>query len=337
MESEGETGSKKQLKNLGGQICQICSDNVGTAVDGEPFIACDVCAFPVCRPCYEYERKDGNQSCPQCKTHYKRHKGSPTIHGDGEEEVDLNAATRDFNHTENQYEKQKVAERMLSWHTSYGRGEDVAPPNYDKEVSHNHIPLLTSGHEVSGELSAASPEQMSMASPGPAGGNSNIRVVDPVREFGASGLGNVAWKERVEGWKMKQDKSTVVQTTTSHAASERGVGDIDATTDVLVDDSLLNDEARQPLSRKVSVPSSRINPYRMVIVLRLVILIIFLHYRITNPVRNAYALWLVSVICEIWFAISWILDQFPKWLPINRETYLDPTQHNRVHKSHCPS
>lgn len=84
-----------------------------------------------------------------------------------------------------------------------------------------------------------------------------------------------------------------------------------------------NDEARQPLSRKVSIPSSRINPYRMVIVLRLIILCIFLHYRITNPVPNAFALWLISVICEIWFAISWILDQFPKWLPVNRETYLD--------------
>ena len=42
-----------------------------------------------------------------------------------------------------------------------------------------------------------------------------------------------------------------------------------------------------------------------------------------HPVNDAYALWLVSVICEIWFAISWILDQFPKWLPIDRETYLD--------------
>jgi cellulose synthase A len=84
-----------------------------------------------------------------------------------------------------------------------------------------------------------------------------------------------------------------------------------------------NDETRQPLSRKVPIPSSRINPYRMVIVLRLVVLSIFLHYRITNPVRNAYPLWLLSVICEIWFAMSWILDQFPKWNPINRETYLD--------------
>lgn len=65
----------KSLKTVGGQVCQICGDNVGSTEKGELFIACDVCAFPVCRPCYEYERKDGNQSCPQCKTRYKRQKG----------------------------------------------------------------------------------------------------------------------------------------------------------------------------------------------------------------------------------------------------------------------
>ena len=122
---------------------------------------------------------------------------------------------------------------------------------------------------------------------------------------------------------MKQEKN-VVPLSTGYAASEgRGAGDIDASTDVLVDDSLLNDEVRQPFSRKVSIPSSRINPYKMVIILRLIILSNFLHYRITNPVNDAYPLWLLFVICEIWFAISWILDQFPKWLPVNRETYLD--------------
>lgn len=65
----------------------------------------------------------------------------------------------------------------------------------------------------------------------------NVRVVDPVRDYGSTGLGNVAWKERVDGWKMKQDKN-VVPMTTSRPASERGQ-DIDANTDVLVDDSLL--------------------------------------------------------------------------------------------------
>jgi hypothetical protein len=48
-------------------------------VDGEPFVACNECAFPVCRPCYEYERKEGNQACPQCKTRYKRLKGEIKI------------------------------------------------------------------------------------------------------------------------------------------------------------------------------------------------------------------------------------------------------------------
>jgi len=83
------------------------------------------------------------------------------------------------------------------------------------------------------------------------------------------------------------------------------------------------DEARQPLSRKLPLPSSQINPYRMIIIIRLVVLGFFFHYRITHPVPDAFALWLISVICEVWFALSWILDQFPKWLPIERETYLD--------------
>jgi cellulose synthase A len=83
------------------------------------------------------------------------------------------------------------------------------------------------------------------------------------------------------------------------------------------------DESRQPLSRKVTFPSSKINPYRMIIILRLVVVAFFFRYRLLNPVAGAFGLWLTSVICEIWFAVSWILDQFPKWFPINRETYLD--------------
>lgn len=86
---------------------------------------------------------------------------------------------------------------------------------------------------------------------------------------------------------------------------------------------LRSDESRQPLSRKLPIASSKINPYRIIILLRLVILGFFFHYRLRHPVPDAYGLWLTSVICEIWFAISWILDQFPKWYPIERETYLD--------------
>ena len=83
------------------------------------------------------------------------------------------------------------------------------------------------------------------------------------------------------------------------------------------------DDARQPMSRVVPIPSAHLTPYRVVIILRLIILGFFLQYRVTHPVNDAYPLWLVSVICEIWFALSWLLDQFPKWYPINRETFLD--------------
>ncbi|EOA17673.1 hypothetical protein CARUB_v10006042mg [Capsella rubella] len=55
----------------------------------------------------------------------------------------------------------------------------------------------------------------------------------------------ISWKERVDGWKMKHEENTGPVNT--QAASERGGGDIDASTDILVDEALLNDEARQPL------------------------------------------------------------------------------------------
>lgn len=83
------------------------------------------------------------------------------------------------------------------------------------------------------------------------------------------------------------------------------------------------DDARQPMSRIVPISSTQITPYRVVIILRLIILGFFLQYRVTHPVKDAYPLWMTSVICEIWFAFSWLLDQFPKWSPINRETYLE--------------
>lgn len=66
---------KSTWRNLDGQVCEICGDEIGKTVEGDLFVACDECGFPVCRPCYEYERREGTQLCPQCKTRYKRLKG----------------------------------------------------------------------------------------------------------------------------------------------------------------------------------------------------------------------------------------------------------------------
>lgn len=63
------------MEELSGQICQICGDEIEITVDREPFVACNECAFPVCRTCYEYERSEGTQACPHCRTRYKRIRG----------------------------------------------------------------------------------------------------------------------------------------------------------------------------------------------------------------------------------------------------------------------
>ncbi|KAL5173571.1 Cellulose synthase A catalytic subunit 5 [UDP-forming] [Glycine soja] len=228
------------VTELSGQICQICGDELEVTVNGEPFVACNECAFPVCRPCYEYERREGNQVCPQCKTRYKRIKGSPRVEGD-EEEDDTDDLESEFD-------------------------IGIQP-----------------------------------------------RPMDPKKDIAVYGYGSVAWKERMEDWKKKQSEKLQVV---------RHEGDKDS--DELDDPDLPKmDEGRQPLWRKLPISSSRINPYRIIIVLRIAILCLFFHYRILHPVNDAYALWLTSVICEIWFAVSWIFDQFPKWSPILRETYLD--------------
>ncbi|KAF3772259.1 Cellulose synthase A catalytic subunit 8 UDP-forming, partial [Nymphaea thermarum] len=73
-------------------------------------------------------------------------------------------------------------------------------------------------------------------------------------------------------------------------------------------------EAQEPLSITVPISKNKLTPYRFVIIMRLLVLAFFFQYRVTNPVDSAYGLW---------FAFSWVLDQFPKWTPIERETYID--------------
>ncbi|KAG6554205.1 hypothetical protein Mapa_004121 [Marchantia paleacea] len=83
-----------------------------------------------------------------------------------------------------------------------------------------------------------------------------------------------------------------------------------------------NEKNRRPLTRKLNIAAGVISPYRFLALLRLVVLGFFLAWRIQNPNRDAMWLWGMSVVCEIWFAFSWILDQLPKLNPVNRVTDL---------------
>ncbi|XP_052886679.1 cellulose synthase A catalytic subunit 4 [UDP-forming]-like isoform X2 [Gossypium arboreum] len=252
-----------------GKVCKVCGDKIGRNEDGELFVACHVCAFPVCPPCYEYERSEGTQCCPQCNTRYKRQKGSARVAGDDEDNYDQDDFDDEF--------QTKNRKDDLDQHEN---------GDYNNQQWHPNGQAFSVGGSTAG------------------------KDFEGDKEI----YGSAEWKERVEKWKVRQEKRGLVGNygDAGHDQAEQEE-----------EEDYLMAEARQPLWRKVPISSSLINPYRIVIVLRLFVLIFFLRFRILTPAYDAFPLWLISVICEVWFAFSWILDQFPKWLPITRETYLD--------------
>ncbi|KAJ4783629.1 Cellulose synthase family protein [Rhynchospora pubera] len=84
----------------------------------------------------------------------------------------------------------------------------------------------------------------------------------------------------------------------------------------------LNSKPWRPLTRKIKVPAAVLSPYRLLIFIRLAVLGLFLAWRVKHKNEDAVWLWGMSVVCEIWFAFSWILDQLPKLCPVNRATDL---------------
>ncbi|XP_022892561.1 probable cellulose synthase A catalytic subunit 3 [UDP-forming] isoform X3 [Olea europaea var. sylvestris] len=289
------------LEQLIRKICQICGDDVGLTVDGELFVACNECAFPICRTCYEYERREGSQVCPQCKTRFKRLQGCARVDGDEEED--------NIDDLENEFKQQDFA--LVPVELVYGALPSqvllLTDGSTVDDIPHEQHALVPAYGRVGKRVHPHSSADYCLSVP------AQPRSLDPSKDLAAYGYGSVAWKERMENWKRKQERINAKHENGGKDSDDDGEGP----------DLSLMVEARQPLSRKVPIPSGQINPYRMIIIIRLVVLGFFLHYRITHPVNEAYALWLVSIICEIWFAVSWILDQFPKWLPIDRETYLD--------------
>ncbi|KAK9265851.1 hypothetical protein L1049_027084 [Liquidambar formosana] len=254
------------------KVCRVCGDEIGLKENGELFVACHECGFPVCKPCYEYERSEGNQCCPQCNTRYKRHKGCPRVAGDNDDNLDIDDFDEEF-----QIKSPPDAREERNIFANSENGD------YNQQHRHPNGPAFSS---MAGSITGKDFE-----------GEKDI-------------YNNAEWKERVEKWKTRQEKRGFV------SKDDRGNDNVE-------EDDFLMAEARQPLWRKIPISSSKINPYRIVIVLRLIILCFFLRFRILTPAYDAFPLWLISVICEIWFALSWILDQFPKWFPIERETYLD--------------
>ncbi|KAL1560345.1 Cellulose synthase A catalytic subunit 8 [UDP-forming] [Salvia divinorum] len=166
------------------------------------------------------------------------------------------------------------------------------------EESGNHIPIIHTSHSQETGVHAR-----------------NISTVSTIDSEYMDDSGNPIWKNRVESWKDKKNKK-------SKAPKKDKKAEI-VPSEQQMDGQPQSVDASQPLSRVIPIPKSQLTTYRAVIIMRLIILAFFFQYRVTHPVDSAFGLWLTSVICEIWFAFSWVLDQFPKWCPINRETFVD--------------
>ncbi|KAB1201650.1 Cellulose synthase-like protein D1 [Morella rubra] len=82
------------------------------------------------------------------------------------------------------------------------------------------------------------------------------------------------------------------------------------------------DKPWKPLTRKLKIQAAVLSPYRLLIAIRIVVLGLFLAWRLRNPNRDAMWLWGLSIVCEVWFGFSWLLDVLPKLNPINRATDL---------------
>ncbi|KAK8551463.1 hypothetical protein V6N13_119921 [Hibiscus sabdariffa] len=58
------------MMESGVPVCHICGGHRGLNANGEPFVACHDCNFPICKTCFEYELKEGRKACPRCGNPY---------------------------------------------------------------------------------------------------------------------------------------------------------------------------------------------------------------------------------------------------------------------------
>nr|UOF76307.1 IRREGULAR XYLEM 1 [Lupinus luteus] len=231
-------------------FCNSCGEQVGVDANGEVFVACHVCYYPICKACVDYEISEDRKFCLRCCTPYEDNRAKDN----GDTKVSENRSTM------------------------------AAQISNSQEVGSLHARHALNVSEASRELNDES--------------------------------GNPIWKNRVENWKEKDKKNKkeegakIEVPTIPPAQKMEEIQPSEA-------------DAAEPLSVIVPIAKTKLSQYRFVIITRLIILSLFFHYRITHPVDNAFGMWLTSIICEIWFACSWVLDQFPKWYPINRETFID--------------
>ncbi|KGN52837.2 cellulose synthase-like protein D5 [Cucumis sativus] len=79
-------------------------------------------------------------------------------------------------------------------------------------------------------------------------------------------------------------------------------------------------KTRRPLAWKLSVSPTILISYRLLTIIRLLLLGFYLTWTLTHPNHESMWLWRISITCELWFAFSWLLEQLPRLYFVNRGT-----------------
>ncbi|KAK3125327.1 hypothetical protein QOZ80_7BG0603390 [Eleusine coracana subsp. coracana] len=76
--------------------------------------------------------------------------------------------------------------------------------------------------------------------------------------------------------------------------------------------------SRAVLFRTMKVKGSILHPYRFLILVRLIAIVAFFTWRIKHKNQDGVWLWYMSMVGDVWFGFSWLLNQLPKLNPIKR-------------------
>ncbi|KAE9449862.1 hypothetical protein C3L33_18238, partial [Rhododendron williamsianum] len=168
------------VKELIGLICQICGDEIEVTADGKPFVACNECSFPVCRAYYEYERREENQArpgVPELMVMKKRRNLMVSI-------MSLNTGTMTINTSQR---KHSLLTLVLAMGTNEMLLRSLPLVTYIPSLKSRipDVPLLTY-------------DQDSKRIP--------PRPMDPKKDLAVYGCTTVAWKDRMEEWKKRQNE-----------------------------------------------------------------------------------------------------------------------------------
>eukprot|EP00245_Coleochaete_scutata_P018740 TRINITY_DN98_c0_g1_i1.p1 TRINITY_DN98_c0_g1~~TRINITY_DN98_c0_g1_i1.p1 ORF type:complete len:1312 (-),score=276.45 TRINITY_DN98_c0_g1_i1:728-4663(-) len=246
------------------------------------------CQYKICRECYTDALKDAG-ACPGCKEKYH---GRNRFVADDNGEEDARGARKD-----------KGGQRPGSNPQYRKKNKDRNDPDSDDSLEDGRKGGRGSREEGAGDGSRGQP----------VGNSGSLAIVKKSERdmqmllYGDSkaeyGYGSAVWPKENEDKDFRND----------------GSGEDE---DLMEVPSFVEERSARPLCRKIPVSMALISPYRFMVVIRLIILVFFLRWRFLNPTPDAVWLWLASVICETWFGLSWILDQFPKMNPVNRHTDL---------------